>query len=70
MTASSAPSPASQLWSLASRPCGTARTRTGMGGRLLRRRLLAPSIDVAAFFSDDPDTDLSEPRPRYCWPPR
>src|SRR5439155_18048038 len=23
------------------------RTRTGMGGRLLRRRLLAPSIDVA-----------------------
>lgn len=27
-------------------------------------------IDVAAFFTDDPDTDLSEPRPRYCWPPR
>src|SRR6185503_3057584 len=23
------------------------RTRTGMGGRLLRRRLLAPSIDIA-----------------------
>ncbi len=27
-------------------------------------------LDVAAFFSDDADSELSEPRPRYCWPPR
>jgi len=28
------------------------------------------AIDIASFFSDDPQADLSEPRPRYCWPPR
>ncbi len=43
------------------------RTRTGMGGRLLRRRLLAPSLDTAEI---DARLDAVEESPRRGHPAR
>ena len=44
------------------------RTRTGMGGRLLRRRLLAPSIDVAEIEARLDAVEELHGAARFCAP--